>query len=257
MLRNSTGWETYGLLRCHLGISLLMNDISFLLSAKDALTAEAYSEMLKKNGVDTITERLEPTGQFAALSQISSTGGSLYGSTGGSLYGSSGGPANNAAGGSLYGSTGGSLYGSTGGSANNAAGGASANSAVNPTANSANHAGNASVNSAVNPTANHAGNTSANHAGNASANHVAYASLSPAFFPPVNLYVLSEQLDYARDLVDEFDDSPVVFKTPAPVLNQKSRSRQFIFALVLILVFVIPIGVSLLAIVSRIIRAIK
>ena len=122
---------------------------AFLLSANDLLTAEAYEVMLKKNGVEAILERLEPTGRYAALSEVSGQPGA-----------------------------------------------------------------------------------------------------------PVNIYVLSSQIERARELVSEFDNRPIEFKTPPPALNQKSRVNQFLFAIVLFLIFVIPIGVSVLVIGQRIYHAI-
>ena len=120
---------------------------AFLLSAKDPLTAEAYEEMLKRNGVEAVIEKLEPTGPFAAVSEIKGSIGA-----------------------------------------------------------------------------------------------------------PINIYVSSRQLDYARRLVDDYDNEPVVFNTPPPALNRKSRVNQFIFALVIIMIFVIPLGVAFLVIASRVVR---
>ena len=69
---------------------------------------------------------------------------------------------------------------------------------------------------------------------------------------PVNLYVPADQLVRARELVDAFDNQPIVYNKPPPVLNRKSRSSQVLFALIIFLVFVIPIGASLIVIGSRI-----
>ena len=87
-----------------------------------------------------------------------------------------------------------------------------------------------------------------------------YAALSVkngALGAPVNLYVSSMQLDLARRLVDAFDNQPVQFDTPPPVLNQKSRVNQIIFAIVVVLIFVIPIGVSILVIGQRIFNSLN
>ena len=71
---------------------------------------------------------------------------------------------------------------------------------------------------------------------------------------PFNLYVWSDQLDRARELVQMFDDQPIVYKSPLPRLNRKSRSSQILFGFVLFLVIVIPIAVSVYAIGKGIFR---
>jgi len=80
------------------------------------------------------------------------------------------------------------------------------------------------------------------------------ASGRPGDVNPVNLYVLSGQLERARALVEIFDNQPVVYNTPPPVLNSKSRLSQIIFALVIFLVFIFPIGISLFVLGDRIVR---
>jgi len=122
---------------------------TYLLTAKDRLTAGAYEEMLKKNGVAALLEQCEPSGRYgASMGAVSMAGAS-----------------------------------------------------------------------------------------------------------PVNLYVQPGQLERARELVDYFDNHPVVFNTPPPKLNSKSRSSQLIFAFVIFVIFVIPIGISLFIIGQRVMRA--
>ena len=70
----------------------------------------------------------------------------------------------------------------------------------------------------------------------------------------VNIYVSTEQLHRARELIEAYENQPIVYKTPPPVLNQKSRSSQALFAIIVILIFVIPIGASIYAIGSRILK---
>ena len=74
---------------------------------------------------------------------------------------------------------------------------------------------------------------------------------------PVNIYVPSDQLGLARNLVEEFNNQPIIYNSPPPVLNRKSRINQILFALAIFLIFVVPIGVSLYVIGTRIIRFIK
>ena len=69
---------------------------------------------------------------------------------------------------------------------------------------------------------------------------------------PVNLYVPSNQLTRARELIEEYDNQTIVYNTPPPVLNQKSRTSQALFAFIIFLIFVIPIGASIYVIGSRI-----
>jgi len=71
---------------------------------------------------------------------------------------------------------------------------------------------------------------------------------------PVNLYVLFGQLERARELVEIFDNQPIVYNTPPPKLNQKSRMSQVIFALVIFLIIIVPIGISLFVLGDRIVR---
>lgn len=86
-----------------------------------------------------------------------------------------------------------------------------------------------------------------------------YAAISEtrgaAAASPVNLYVSSDRLEQARGLVEEYDNSPVVYSSPPPVLNQKSRQNQILFAFFMVLIFVVPIGIALFVIGTRIIRA--
>jgi hypothetical protein len=71
---------------------------------------------------------------------------------------------------------------------------------------------------------------------------------------PVNLYVPSEQLERARELVEAFENEPIVYKTPPPVLNRKSRVNQVMFAFIIFFLIIMPIGMSLIVIGSRIFR---
>jgi len=73
---------------------------------------------------------------------------------------------------------------------------------------------------------------------------------------PYNIYAPRGQLERARALADAFDCQPVVFKGPPPALNRKSRKSQIVFILALFLIFAVPIGLSLYAIVERILRSI-
>jgi len=70
----------------------------------------------------------------------------------------------------------------------------------------------------------------------------------------VNLYVPADQLARARELIDEYENQPITYKTPPPALNQKSRTSQALFAVILFFVFIVPIGASIYAIGSRIIK---
>ena len=70
----------------------------------------------------------------------------------------------------------------------------------------------------------------------------------------VNLYVPADQLARARELIDEYENQPITYKTPPPTLNQKSRTSQALFAVILFFVFIVPIGASIYAIGSRIIK---
>jgi len=71
---------------------------------------------------------------------------------------------------------------------------------------------------------------------------------------PVNLYVSEENIERARALVEAFDNDPIVYNTPTPPLNQKSRSGRLFFAIIIFFVFVVPLGVSLYIIGERILR---
>ena len=68
----------------------------------------------------------------------------------------------------------------------------------------------------------------------------------------VNLYVRPDQLELARALVDEFENMPIVYKTPPPVLNQKSRTGQAAFLFVLFLIFAVPLAISVYVVGARI-----
>ncbi|MCL2059711.1 MAG: DUF2007 domain-containing protein [Oscillospiraceae bacterium] len=85
-----------------------------------------------------------------------------------------------------------------------------------------------------------------------------YAMVSGAAGPhgasPVNIYVSTEQLGRARELIEAFDSQPIEYKTPKPALNRKSRTSQILFVFIIILIFVIPIGASIYAIGMRIAR---
>lgn len=70
----------------------------------------------------------------------------------------------------------------------------------------------------------------------------------------VNIYVDSGQIELARRVVDDFDSQPIVYGGPPPVLNQKSRSSQIVFAICMVLIFVIPLGVALMIVTTRIVR---
>ena len=72
--------------------------------------------------------------------------------------------------------------------------------------------------------------------------------------PSVNIYVPVYQRERARELADAFDNEPIVYNTPPPALNRKSRSGRLVFSLIVFIIFVVPIGLSLYVIADRVVR---
>ena len=69
-----------------------------------------------------------------------------------------------------------------------------------------------------------------------------------------NIYVPAEQLERARELVDDFDNQPYEYHAPPPGVRKKSRPNQLLFAFFMFLIFVVPIGISIYVIAHRIFR---